>query len=199
MKWDWKQWNWKHTLGTVLFFSAGADELLLQYVQAGNALPFHVTAAMLLLAGKYIDMVSHSMTGSTGAPDMLGQVAPGALPSTRAAAAEADTGSHRQAPKTLLVLVIALGAMRWTTGCKDLALPSDLVADFQCVQEGIATNMSAVAIEAKCLPGQLQTVLDIVENLLASKQWRAAHPEQITAAEGVRAEARSKLAEGAAR
>jgi hypothetical protein len=87
-KWDWKQWNWKHTLSIILFFAAGGDELLRQWlaISPDNTLPWHITAASLVLVAKYIDMISHSMTGSTGSPDMLGTVAPGAPADVKAAA-----------------------------------------------------------------------------------------------------------------
>jgi hypothetical protein len=76
------------------------------------------------------------------------------------------------------------------------ALPGDLVADYNCVQKGMAAHLSALQIEAQCLPGQLQTVLDIVSSLLGSTQWRTEHPDLVPVAEGVQVEARARLMAG---
>lgn len=84
MKWDWKNWDWKHSVATACFFAAGLDELLVAWLKAGNPLPWHITFAVLLVVAKGIDFVTHSMTGSTGARDMMGMIAPGAPPEVRA-------------------------------------------------------------------------------------------------------------------
>lgn len=90
---------------------------------------------------------------------------------------------------TLLALLLA--------GCVLPAkLPSDLEANYNCVQHGMAAHLTALQIEAQCLPGQLQTVLDIVGSLLGSAQWRAAHPDLVPVAEGVQVEARTRLMAG---
>lgn len=83
-RWDWKNWSGLHTLSWLLVVAGGADELLLAYLKEGNPLPWHITAAGLVLAGKFIDLLTHSMAGSTGAKDMLGMVAPGAPPEVKA-------------------------------------------------------------------------------------------------------------------
>jgi hypothetical protein len=75
-------------------------------------------------------------------------------------------------------------------------LPNDLADNYTCVQQGVVAHLSALQIEAQCLPGQLQTVLDIVGSLLGSAQWRAAHPDLVPVAEGVQVEARARLMAG---
>lgn len=198
---DWKQWDWKHTLYTVCGLGTAISIYEAAQVQAGAVLPWHITTGTLGLLTLIFGYISHSLTGSTGAKDMLGQAAPGAQPEVKAAVARnADTPPSRPPPpfpKALLVLVLALGSMRALTACKDTALPSDLVTDYQCVQDGISAKLSALQIEAKCLPGQLQTALNIIEGLLLSPQWRAANPDKIEIAEGVRSEALSLMAKGA--
>jgi hypothetical protein len=87
LKFDWKQWDIRHSLGTACFVASGLVELARQYlsISPDNTLPWHVTAAMLVTVSYYLGLISHSLTGSTGAKDMLGTVAPGAPADVKAA------------------------------------------------------------------------------------------------------------------
>lgn len=105
----------------------------------------------------------------------------------------------RKVPTVPPMALLLLGGLAMTQlGCPlPAALPADLAADYACVQEGVAAHLSALQIEVKCLPGQLETVLSIITSLLGSPQWRAAHPDLIPVAEGLKVEIQAKIAAGA--
>lgn len=71
------------------------------------------------------------------------------------------------------------------SGCallKGSTLPADLEQNFVCVQGEIASGVTNVmAIEQKCLPGQLGTIVDMIETLIASPKFAAEHPAQMPA------------------
>jgi hypothetical protein len=164
-RWDWKNWGGLHTLSWALFIAAGLDEILLAYLQAGNPLPWHVTAAMLVSAGKVIDLVTHSMTGSTGATDMLGTVAPGAPPEVKAAVRSILPPAAGAA-----LMVLALGALGLTqAGCPQAL--SAIVPGFDlalCVlnvdnNEPAGTPAEKVAIDAlSACGGDAANILKLV-------------------------------------
>jgi hypothetical protein len=111
------------------------------------------------------------------------------------ASAQARAKASTLPPPPLVVLALGCAGL---LGCVPLnsAVPSDLGQAYACVQEGLIAKLNALQIEAKCLPGQLQTVLDIVEMYLTSPQWRADHPGLIPVAESVKIDLKAHLKAG---
>lgn len=81
-------------------------------------------------------------------------------------------------PALAAFVVVAFCA--FTGGCallKGSTLPSDLEKNYACVQGQIESGVTNfMKLEEVCLPGQLGTIVDIVETLVASSEFAAAHP-----------------------
>lgn len=71
-------------------------------------------------------------------------------------------------------------------------VPSDLQKDGDCVAAQLLAGVTdPVAIETACLPGQLQSVADLIDYLLRGNFGKA-HPELVPAMQKAAAEARSR-------
>lgn len=75
-----------------------------------------------------------------------------------------------------LMAALASCAVSGCAALKSSVLPADFAQDSVCIASQIlAGDVSAVSIEAACLPGQLTTVVDAIEFLLTTS-FGAAHP-----------------------
>jgi hypothetical protein len=68
-------------------------------------------------------------------------------------------------------------------------LPKDFVQNGDCVANQILAGVTGVAqVEAACLPGQLQSVADLVDYLLRG-DFGKAHPDKVAAMQEMRVQA----------
>jgi hypothetical protein len=77
-------------------------------------------------------------------------------------------------------------------------VPAEIVADYNCIQTEWSQGVKDVAvIEAACLPGQLQTVIDIITTFLSSPSWVKANPTLVAIAQQNLDAAKAQFAAGA--
>ena len=83
-------------------------------------------------------------------------------------------------------------AILFSPGCKSFGnspIPADLVKDGDCVAGQILAGVTDVAqVEAACLPGQLQSVADLIDYLLRG-QFGKEHPALVPAMRSMKLDA----------
>jgi len=90
-----------------------------------------------------------------------------------------------------LFLVFLCAACACSVIKADTNLQPDLHSDVNCVAvQVLAGNLSPISVEAACLPGQLTTVVDLLEALVTS-DFGAKHPEVVAPVLGNVAAARA--------
>jgi hypothetical protein len=81
--------------------------------------------------------------------------------------------------KTGLVFALGLALCGCAAVKADTNLTPDLQNDANCVAgQVLAGNLNPISVEAACLPGQLTTVVDLLEALVTSG-FGAKHPEVV--------------------
>jgi len=184
------QVNWAHAVA-VLLSSVG---LVLQFLQTNPSISaeMHITSNTLLFGGFLVALMSKEIFGTSTPPQVT-------IVSTTEAK-PAGNGEHGFV-RIELVALVAFAATAAALGCglfgSGSKLPADLAADYNCVVGDIDRGVTGfVQIEADCLPGQAQTVIDIIESLLGSPQFAKEHVAQFQVLQGSLIQAKSDFAAG---
>lgn len=158
-------------------------------VRALDAFP-RAHAVLSLLAGLGLDVPK--------VLDALKRILTGGPPQGGEGGGKATLGNAvKVAPLGCLAFACALLVLPGCGLLKSSAVPTDLENDFACVVGEINRGITSVdQIEQACLPGQAQTVIDIIDALLGSAEFARKHADQVPALHRDVVRAKVELAKG---